>query len=122
MASKKSKPKPSTLLKQALAMLGREGEQWTKHDERIEPGSANEDGKVYPEGAFCSIGVLHEVNTPNETRAIAYLAFVIKLEKNDFEESDEDTIIDNNDLKKTKFSDVKRWFVAAIKLAKFNGD
>lgn len=115
-------PKPSTLLKQSLALLGPNGKYWVKDNERIEPG----DNADYPKGAFCSIGAIREINTPNENKAAAYLAFAISIDRSIIEDSDgveaESTIINSNDEDRTTFKDVKRWFAKAIKLAKAFGE
>ena len=124
---KAKNPKPSTLLKKSLALLGPKGEKWIQDEEEISPGDTDQnDEKTYPEGAFCSIGAIHHVNTNNEDKAAAYLAFAIRFYTNDFnrEESWTDTsIITNaNDDVRTNFTKVKRWFTKAIQMAKKNGD
>lgn len=115
-------PKPSTLLKQSLALLGPNGKYWVKDIAKIEPG---EDAD-YPKGAFCSIGAIQEINTPNENKAAAYLAFAISIDRNIVEDSDgvdaESIIAESNDENRTTFKDVKRWFMKAIKLAKAVGE
>ena len=40
----------------------------------------------------------------------------------DDDKDDESAIVDNNDNSGTRFSDVRRWFTKAIKMAKANGD
>lgn len=119
---RKPAPKPSTLLTQSLALLGTKGQYWAKGSERIEPGNEDDSGKEFPEGAYCSIGAIKHINTPNQDKAIAYLAFIIKIENSLNGYDNESAISDNNDDSGTKFSDVKRWFTKAIKIAKANGD
>jgi len=118
----KKAPKPSTILARSLALLGSKGQFWGKDQERIEPGETDDDGKEYPEGAYCAIGAIKHIDTPNERKAIAYLGFVIRVETEYFDHEDEATITHNNDFEDTKFSTVKRWFAKAIKLAKANGE
>lgn len=117
MAKKKAAPKPSKLLADALKLFGPNGEKWTKGEEEIELGENDK----YPDGAYCSIGAMHHINTPNEDAATEILAFAIKLDTKDFGEIAEDTIVNNNDCDATTFKDVKRWFTNAIKIAKANG-
>jgi len=113
-------PKPSTLLRHALYLFGPKGERWIQDEYHISPGNYEE----YPEGAFCAVGMMNEINTNNEDIAIGYLAKAIdKSFKFDNEDGDngDDTVIGFNDTKYRSFSDIKKIFNKAIKMAMKDG-
>jgi hypothetical protein len=169
VTKKKPQPKPSTLLKKALSLLG-DGKRWIKRDLKIKPKSFrdapdnrptvevrydnfeetkgriyigkkllkkfdldklkikerreiytfinNADRAFYPEGAYCALGAIAEVNTKREEEAKAFLAKAIYPDFETAEGADaEVTIYEFNDDYHTNFSDLKKKFLKAIKLA-----
>jgi hypothetical protein len=124
--TKKQAPKPSTLLAQAFKLFGSKGERWIKGEEKIKPGNPSDNDfsnnpKIYPEGAYCSIGAMHEVDTKNEEEAILYLRAAMASDYKQGSKLDDEIIETLNDNHKTKFKDIRRWFTRAIKLAKAVG-
>jgi hypothetical protein len=116
--------KPSTLLARSLALF-KSGKRWVQSEEEVTPGGT---GRVrgknhveFPDGAFCAIGAVREVNTDRESEAAHYLALVIDPERMAGGGDAESVITEWNDDNKRSFGQVKKMFQKAIKLAKSLG-
>lgn len=120
--AKKSAPKPSTLLKRALALFGPRGERWVKEEFVIKPGEMHtdpvtEEERVFEDGAYCAIGALLEINTANQDEAITFLVKAVQGGSYDEYIHNENLVEEFNDDTDTDFKDVRAEFKKAIKLA-----
>lgn len=100
------KPKPSTLLKRALALFGPRGKHWTKGTYRRDPSEG------HPNGEFCAVGALNKVNTARQQEAVVYLGSAVR----------SIYITKWNDARHRKWSDIRAAFTKAMKLAKAAGN
>lgn len=126
-ANRKPVPKPSTLLKRALALFGSRGGRWVKGEFEVSPGEWNEDPitggrKKFKNGAYCSIGAIEHIDTPNEKDAKVFLVKAVLNADEEYQEFiGQGRVIDFNDRPYTTFKDVRALFKKAIKLAEAEG-
>lgn len=102
-------PKPSQLLRQALALFGPNGERWIKRTKK----KRSLRFFIIPTYYYCSIGAIEEVNTPNQRIAELYLQRACY---------PADTIIYFNDFCADNFADIRDKFNEAIALAEADGN
>lgn len=106
-------PKPSELLKSALALFGPDGERWIKGSMKVTKRPWWGLGLVANQ-SYCSVGAIAEVNTSNQIMAQRYLSREVY-------EKYGCGVIHFNDWVADGFSDVKEMFTAAIAAAQADG-
>jgi len=107
-------PKPSQLLRQALILLGPNGEHWGKRSfRRVNKRWFG----LVRNTVYCAAGAIKEVNTDNETAATIYLAMATSSGY-----VHESLIYHFNDQDGRTFAEVKAKFEEAIKLAEADGN
>jgi len=102
-------PKPSTLLRQALELLGPNGEHWTKYKLKREVKPWWGLGFV-TQVSYCALGGIAEVNTANQEAATRYLSRAVWNQWGN-------SVPYFNDHIAKDFSDIKLAFNEAIMLA-----